>query len=93
VNKFQRRQIILNVYSSSAQPLTDREVCERAGFREMNAVRPRITEMIEEGILKECGTVRSERTGRRVRTVFPAGKTYQSDLFDRAGVTNGKSTT
>jgi DNA-binding Lrp family transcriptional regulator len=86
INKYQRRQIILNVYRSSNRPLTDREVAERAGFCEMNAVRPRITEMIEDGILQECGVVKSQRTGRRVRTVFPAGKTYQTDLFDRVGV-------
>ena len=53
-------------------PLTDREVCEALGFRDMNHVRPRITELVERGQVVEFDSVRCRVTNRTVRRVAKA---------------------
>lgn len=51
-------------------PHTDREVMEGMGFRDMNNVRPRITELIHEHRkLMEVGDVLDPATGVKVRRV------------------------
>lgn len=50
-------------------PHTDREVMQGMGFTDMNAVRPRITELIDANKLMEVGAVRCLVTGKRVRRV------------------------
>lgn len=50
-------------------PLTDREITETMGFRERNAVSPRVTELIEAGLLVEHDSVRCPVTGKTVRRV------------------------
>lgn len=51
-------------------PRTDREIAYGMGFGEnLNAVRPRITELIEANRLMEVGDVRCSVTGKRVRRV------------------------
>lgn len=49
--------------------LTDRQVMRRLEFTDPNAVRPRITELIEEGWLREVGNVPDDITGKTVRLV------------------------
>lgn len=64
-----RHQLILSVYEASIQPLTDREVAQRLGFTDLNAVRPRITELIHDHKrLMECDSVIDGTTNRKVRT-------------------------
>lgn len=48
---------------------TDRQVAGWLGFADMNAVRPRITELIERGWVEECGATRCPVTGKTVRLV------------------------
>lgn len=48
---------------------TDREVMQGLGFAEPNAVRPRITELMEQGLLVEAGNTRCKWTGKTVRLV------------------------
>lgn len=48
-------------------PMTDREVMECCGYREPNAVRPRITGLIDAGLLVEHDRVRCPVTGKTVR--------------------------
>lgn len=48
---------------------TDRQMMNALGFTDMNAVRPRITSLVQKGILKEVGSVRDMVTGKTVRTV------------------------
>lgn len=48
---------------------TDRQVMNALNFTDMNAVRPRITSLVQKGILKEVGSVRDMVTGKTVRTV------------------------
>lgn len=50
-------------------PLTDRQIAETLGYRDMNAVRPRCTELIEAGLLVEHDNARCPVTGKTVRRV------------------------
>jgi predicted HTH transcriptional regulator len=50
-------------------PRTDRQVMQGMGFSEPNAVRPRITELIDAGKLMEVAHVRCPITGKTVRVV------------------------
>lgn len=47
--------------------LTDRQVMNKLGLTDMNAVRPRLSELIKAGILIECGKTKDETTGKTVR--------------------------
>ena len=49
--------------------LTDRDIMGHMGFTDMNAVRPRITELIDAGYLMEVGKVKCPVTGKTVRVV------------------------
>lgn len=69
VPKCQRKRAILNLFEDCRCRMTDREVMERLGYRDMNSVRPRITELIKEGALEEWGNKQDEITNRRVRVV------------------------
>lgn len=48
---------------------TDRDVMVSLGFTDPNAVRPRISELIKEGLLVEIGHSEDVITGKRVRLV------------------------
>ena len=63
---------IYAVYDIYARPLTDREILVLMfgqNERETNKVRPRITEMIAQGFLKECGKTTDLITHKTVRLV------------------------
>lgn len=60
---------VLKHFSESYNPQTDRHVMTALGFTDMNAVRPRITELIKAGLLVECGETIDYVTGKRVRLV------------------------
>lgn len=64
-------------------PATDRRVMEAMGFREPNAVRPRITELIDLGSLREVRNTRCPVTGKTVRVV-DVPRAAQPTLFDNA---------
>lgn len=53
-------------------PSTDREVMRGLGFVEPNAVRPRISELIDARLVEECGERVCATTGQRVRVVRSA---------------------
>lgn len=63
-----RAQAVLD-WISAHGPRTDRQVMEGMGFREPNAVRPRVTELIKAGKLMEVCSVRCPVTGKTVRKV------------------------
>lgn len=48
---------------------TDREIMEHLNLPDMNAVRPRITELINKGVLYELTTTKDHLTGKSVRIV------------------------
>ena len=67
-----RQAGIYKVFKLHQKPMTDRVVLyARTGlFRgDMNAVRPRITELIQKGLLEEKGKTKDGITGRTVRLV------------------------
>lgn len=63
-----RAQAVLD-WITEHGPHTDREVMRGMGFSDMNAVRPRITELIDLRKLMEVGDVRCPVTGKKVRRV------------------------
>lgn len=63
VDKPTRRGQILAAWVGE---MTAREVANTLGFLDMNAVRPRITELYEEGLLEEAGIKLDPVTRRRV---------------------------
>ena len=50
-------------------PGTDREIMGRLGFRDPNAVRPRVTGLILSGDLVELRSTKDSLTGKTVRVV------------------------
>tara|TARA_Y100000593_G_scaffold36255_1_gene70618 strand:- start:601 stop:891 length:291 start_codon:yes stop_codon:yes gene_type:complete len=77
-----RAQVVLDMFRSSPCALTDREVMFRLGFIEPNAVRPRITELVQLGYLQERGKTKCAVTGKQVRRVsLPDGTPVQMELF------------
>jgi|GEM_PF-4443719 len=64
-----RCQAILGVLRASNRNMTDREIKDALDFSDMNSVRPRITEMIRDGILEEAGSVACPVTSMTVRCV------------------------
>lgn len=76
-----RAKKVLGVYGS--ERLTDRQVMQRLGYVEINAVQPRITELIEAGALKEYGKAKDPTTHRTVRIVgIPPKEGSQQTLFN-----------
>jgi len=64
-----REQQILAFLCREGAAGTDRQIMAGLGYSEPNCVRPRITGLIESGVLEECGAVRCPVTGKRVRLV------------------------
>lgn len=56
-------------YIANKGPSTDRQVMAGLGFGEPGAVRPRITELIDLGLLMEVGNTKCAITGKTVRIV------------------------
>lgn len=82
----ERAAAVLAVYRRATHPITDRDVKDVLGFADMNAVRPRITELIESGALRECGRVKDSVTGKMVRVVTVANTAVSGDGPQRGGV-------
>ena len=62
-----RAEAVLIYLSASQDPRTDREVATALGFDDLNAVRPRITELLELGLVVETGSIVCPVTGKTVR--------------------------
>jgi predicted HTH transcriptional regulator len=67
----ERSRLVLAAYVTHWSPLTDRDCMRILGFTEMNQVRPRITALIERGVLEECGNVKCPETKKTVRLCRP----------------------
>ncbi len=67
----ERRALVMAAYLLAGVPLSDREVAERLGMQDLNGCRPRITEMLIDGLLMEAGSIKCAETGRPVRTCVP----------------------
>lgn len=64
-----RASRIYEKYTGTGKAMTDREIAKSLGFADLNQVRPRISEMIDLGFLRECGKVKDSDTGKTVRIV------------------------
>ena len=64
-----RAKLVLDWFRIQASPRTDRDCMLALGFSDMNAVRPRITELVQAGLLREAGNVQDPITNKTVRTV------------------------
>jgi hypothetical protein len=71
-----RENAILLLLRSRNTPMTDREIVRSLGFSDMNAVRPRVTELVTKGYVREVGSVRCEITGKTVRRVWAPLKAW-----------------
>lgn len=68
--RLSKRQAVILRWMEAQGPhaFTDREIAARLDFPDMNCVRPRLTELIDMGLIEEAGNVRCPVTGKRVRT-------------------------
>lgn len=57
------------VRGQSSNSFTDRQIMTNLGFTEPNQVRPRITELVERGLLYESGSAKCDVTDKTVRLV------------------------
>ena len=62
-----------NTHSRNERFHTDRQVKTILGFDDMNQVRPRITELIQLGLLEEVGKTKCPITCKMVRVVNLGG--------------------
>lgn len=67
--KLSRREKEIFDFMFGRGAMTDREIMQRMGYSEPNSVRPRITELVDRGLLEECDRVRCIQTGKTVRRV------------------------
>ena len=65
-----RKRRILRCLHALGKPSTDRQVKDAGYYQDMNDVRPRITELIDEDILEMRDDVKDHVSGRTVRTVW-----------------------
>lgn len=68
-DRLSRRAWLVLAWISQHGPATDRQVMEGMGFKEPNAVRPRITELRDAGMLLEIRSTKCPVTGKTVRVV------------------------
>lgn len=66
LNPLARQAKILEVLGN--KEMTSREIATVLGYTDMNAVRPRITELVAMGKIEVCGAVNDPVTGRTVAT-------------------------
>ena len=65
----ERQGSILKIVTSIKRLVTDRQVKNLLKLEDMNSVRPRITELLRLGVLKEGTPIKCPITGRKVRRV------------------------
>lgn len=58
---------IFATFEAASIPLTDREVCQRNGWADMNIARPKINGLIERRVLVKVDDVLDQGTDRYVR--------------------------
>jgi hypothetical protein len=71
VDKDKRKAEIMSAFEREGTPMTDRQLMRYLGYSDPNAIRPRVTELIAEGKLREYCTVICEVTKRPVRKTIP----------------------
>ncbi len=74
-----RERAIIQCLGHSSVPLTAREIAQRLGFSDLNACRPRLTELRDAGHICECGSVKCPVSHKTVAT-FALNKPVQEVL-------------
>lgn len=72
LNIGERSATVLRVFIQTLHPMTDKECMVRLGFKDPNAVRPRISDMVRAKVMEECGTANDAETKKGVRICRPA---------------------
>lgn len=80
-----RQQKVVLAFRALRGPATDREIMIKLGFTDPNAVRPRISELTDAGILREFGNVKCPVTGIMVRSSILVTRETQPELDLGAG--------
>lgn len=66
--KFSKRcSEIVKAFARIGEPATDRQIMAIMGMTETNMVRPRITELIDQGVLVKIDNINCPVTGKTVR--------------------------
>jgi predicted transcriptional regulator len=80
-----REQQILSAFAGIGIA-TDRDICNLLGFPDLNAVRPRITELIRDGVIEETGSQQCLITKKTVRVcrIVASNKQRELNLFGGA---------
>ena len=81
IDRLKRRNEILKAYKDAGRPMTDREIKDWLELDDMNNVRPRITELLQDGELTKSGDIIDTKTGKPVRQCVRPSKMIQADLF------------
>lgn len=81
IENFGHRAQIIYDYIRVFGPATDRQVMSGLGFTDMNACRPRISELLQHGLLIEVDDITDPITRKRVRRVQVAPQTPQLNLL------------
>jgi len=77
---FNRRENEIMGFLTRHGPATDRKIKDCLGYKDMNNVRPRISDLIRDRFLHETGTEIDSETGKRVRIVGVSGIHAQLSL-------------
>jgi len=75
-----RERKIYKCLMACGRPMTDREVRDRlfGPLADMNAVRPRITELRDKGWIREVGAKRDAMTRKKVRLVVAISPSHMT---------------
>ena len=80
-----RASMILNLFRHYGA-MTDREVMRRLGYHDPNTTRPRVTELIQAGVLREVGQTIDSASGKAVRVcAIVTNEPEQLPLFQAKG--------
>lgn len=71
---FNEREQLILAAMKQLTVATDREVMAHCGFIELAKVQPRISDLVADGVLEECGSCESPETGIHVRKLRIAPK-------------------
>lgn len=77
-----RHRQIIGIFRRSPGPRTDREIMIALGFSDPNSCRPRITELVETGVLVEYGETECPITKKTVRLVTLAKQQAAQSEFN-----------
>lgn len=72
------RHKVYSLLITSGIAMTDRQMMEMLNEDDVNNIRPEITRLKQDGILRECGLKVCSRTGKLVRLVEVTDKPYFS---------------